>query len=147
MRRPAVFLILAALVGASNVAAANVRNATSPIVGRWHWTWTRDELLRVDQIPFDVKTLDGPEVLVFANGRYHARNLRTGRIDAGRLTVNGYVVTFIPTFTSVPGVGRRPGQNSATMTFSIYRDRLIWKRVPGRYGWDILTITPWTRST
>jgi hypothetical protein len=46
MRRLAIFVILASLVGASSVAAASSRTVSSPIDGRWLWTWTRTGLIR-----------------------------------------------------------------------------------------------------
>jgi len=141
MRRLVVFVILASLVGPSTVIASNSRFVTSPIDGRWEWTWTRADLTRNHETPFNVKTLAGPEVAVFANGHYRGHNLRTGRIDAGRFSVKGYVVTF------TPEIGPSVGGGTATMTFSIYRDRLTWKLAPGRRGWSALTITPWTRSS
>ena len=40
------------------------------VAGRWHWTWTRDELIRNGTVPTDVNSLAGPGIAVFANGGY-----------------------------------------------------------------------------
>jgi hypothetical protein len=140
MPRAALLVIVASLaVAAPALPASSRHSGSSPLDGRWKWTWTHDELVR--NSPSDIiniRTLAGSETIVFANGRWKANNSTTGRVDGGTFTINGDIVTF--THTIGP-----PGVRPATMHYSIYRDRLTWKMVPGRYGWSVLTITPWTR--
>ena len=139
MRSAVVFLILATVAAVSTAGAA-VRANRSPLDGRWTWTWTRADVLRTSGPGYDEKTLVGPETLVFANGRYHARNLRSGRRDDGRFTVTADVVRFFPE------TGPEVASGVAMMRYSLFRDRLTWMMVPGRHGWNLLTTTPWTRA-
>lgn len=132
-------LALVAPAVASPVAGADGgRVARSPLDGRWTWTWTAADLDRAAASPYDRRTLLGPETCVFANGRWDARNPRSGRRDGGRFAAHGNVVTFTVEYGP-------PGPRAAELRFSVYRDRLVWSMIPGRHGWSLLTTTPWVR--
>ena len=141
--RPASFLLaLVALATASPVPAADGRrDGGSPIDGRWTWTWTAAQLSRLGSNPYDLGTQTGPATVVFANGRYLARWQLSGRVAAGTYTVDRNVARFVV-------VERDPHDAAGSvhyMRFSIFRDRLTWSMVPGRQGFDDLTITPFRR--
>ena len=143
MKRTAWLLVLAALVAAVTVRAANARGAgASPLDGTWMVSWTRAELLRADILPRDADVLAGRHIATFANGPVTDRNLSTGRVGRGaRFFVHGNVVGFVFP-TRGPGIvaGR-----TYELKWSIYRDRLRFAELPGRSVLTALPIKPYTR--
>lgn len=137
-------VLLTALGTAPAFAAPPARQevtAASPIDCRWAWIWTTAGLERVGLDPHDVKTEAGPGTCVFANGRYLVRWKDSGQVASGRFTVSGDVLRSVAD-------KRDPRDETgkvAFIRFSIFRDRLTWSKIPGRFGYDVLPITPWTR--
>ena len=74
-----------------------------------------------------VAKLYGPWTALYQNGRFQLRTQRTGGIARGTYSVRGKVSRLV--FAS--GVGVTRGQVSEC-TWSVYRDRLTFKAIPGR---------------
>jgi hypothetical protein len=131
---------IAAAVAAYGKGAANAGG--SLIDGRWTWTWPAVQLRHAGASSYDVKTMSGPGEVVFAHGRYLARFADSGRVASGRFTVEGDVVRLVPGKRDPHDV---PGK-AVFMRFSIFRDRLSWSLIRGRSGWNLLPISPLTRT-
>jgi hypothetical protein len=125
----------AASVLAGNTHASSV--STSPLDGRWTWTWT----------PAQVKSKNLPPRLA---GRYLVelqdgdltRLLPHPVLRGAHFTTQGDVATFVFPRGVVALV---PGRHYV-MHWSIYRDRLTWSKIPGRAWWgDLFLAVPWTR--
>jgi hypothetical protein len=104
--------------------------------------WTAAQLRRQGSNPCDLRTQTGPATAVLGDGRGMARWRDSGRVAAVTYTVDGDVARFVV-------VKRDPCDAAGSvhyMRFSIFRDRLKWSMVPGREGFDDLTITPWRRA-
>ena len=127
-------ITLAAALVAPNASTGRLR--TSPLDGRWTFTWTLAELKRNNAST----RYAGYNLVEFRDGRFISVLPRPVR-DLGPFRTSGNVATFV--FAAPIGglVAGRP----YVMRWSIYRDRLTWSHVPGRAGIDAFAITPWTR--
>jgi hypothetical protein len=131
--------VLAAATAGTAPARMPVVQAGSPIDGRWHASMTRTGLLGTGEVDLtEAAQLYGPWTARFANGRFQARNERTGRGASGTFVVSGKFVRFV----FATGIGLEPG-DVAVCNASVYRDRLTFARVPGRpCRWNVAV---WTR--
>jgi len=136
--------LLASVVGAAVAISAPAARQLAPeatsIDGRWKASITRAGLLRTGEVdPAEAAKLYGPWSAQFANGRFEARNERTGRGAKGTFSVAGKVVRFV----FATGVGVKPGA-VAFCPASVYRDRLTFTRTRGRacLAWNAAV---WTR--
>jgi len=131
-RQLIVVLLLAAVSAAGTATATYARTAvlaraSGPFDGRWAATVTRAQLRRAGaDAPLAAK-LYGPYTALYEQSRFEIRNRRTGAVARGTFTVRGKVSRVV--FAS--GVGVKPGQFSEC-TWSVYRDRLTFKAIPGR---------------
>lgn len=142
-------LILAVLLGAvlaaaattaSREAALGAEGRAGPFDGRWKATVTPAQLRRAGASASLTARLYGPYTAVFRSGRLETHNGRTGAIATGTFSVRGKVTRVV--FES--GVAVKPGQVSEC-TWSVYRDRLTFKAIPGRPS--LLCDAPvWTRG-
>jgi hypothetical protein len=134
-------LAVVAATATAGPAAARmpVVRAASPIDGRWQASITRTDLLRIgERDPALLTQLPGLWTAHLANGRFQARNERTGRGAKGTFSVSGKLIRFV----YATGIGIEPGQVSFCNA-SVYRDRLTFATVPGRTcRWQA---TVWTR--
>jgi hypothetical protein len=129
---PTLLASFAAAVAATEFvaspAARPLSAAASPIEGRWKASLTRASLLRTGNVdPVLAAQLYGPWTAQFANGRFQARNERTGRGASGTFRVSGKLVRFV----FATGIGLEPG-DVGFCNASVYRDRLTFTRLPGR---------------
>ena len=129
-------ITLAAALVAPNASTGRLR--TSPLDGRWTFTWTRAQLNHVGA-PHVVPA--GTFLVEFRNGRL-SRLLPRPVLRGARFTTSGNVATLV---FPVPAPAGLVAGRIYTMRWSIYRDRLTWSHVPGRAGIDAFAITPWTR--
>jgi hypothetical protein len=139
MQRSVLLIVLMSLLVAGVAGAAAARNSgTSPIDGRWQWTWTKAELARGPK-PYFLGTF----VAEYRDGRQYSNYPKPGSAlrPVGTFTVQGDVVSLR---FNRDASGVDPGK-TYMMRFSIFRDRLTWSKVPGRAGLDTLPLTPWTR--
>lgn len=124
-RRPLTAVLLGLLVlSATGTAAAAV---TTPVDGRWKATITQSQLRRAGASAALAAQLYGSWTVRFENGRVEYRNGRNHTGARGTFSVRGKVLRVV--FLS--GVGLRRGDVSEC-TWSIYRDRLTNRRIPGR---------------
>src|SRR5262245_56498418 len=139
MKRKHIHLagVLGALLGFATATAGTVG---SPIDGQWSATITQAQLRRVHEKPARIPKLWGPYTQRLENGHMELRNLRTGGVARGTFTIHGRVVRFV----YARGVFIRPPNNVAVCTWSIYRDRLTFQRIPGRPYLDC-DAAVWTR--
>jgi hypothetical protein len=138
---------LVAVAAFALVVAPGAAGGSSPLDGRWTWTWTRSELLgpgakgceAAAYVPHDL----GSWTITFANGRYAARVLRTGEVIHGSFSVDRDVLTFVP-HRRHEGM---PAWRPARIRFSVYRDRVTFTDLPGRLcPLHLFTLEPWTRA-
>jgi len=139
--RQGMLVLMAVASGLAAVAptAAGGLRASSPLDGRWTFTWTRAQLNHVGAphvVPARLFLVE------FRDGRF-TRLLPRPVLRGARFTTSGNVATFV--FPAPLPAGLVAGR-IYTMRWSIYRDRLTWSRVPGRAGLRAFTITPWTRA-
>ena len=133
-RRITLVLLLATLLAAATATTAGargttaeVRGVTGPFDGRWTATITLAQLRRAGASAPLAAKLYGPWTALYQQARFTFRNHRTGTVSRGTFTVRGRISRLI--FAS--GVGITPGQISEC-TWSVYRDRLTFKAIPGR---------------
>jgi len=141
--RTLVAVAAVALVGAGGAAGGG-----SPLDGLWTWTWPRAEMLGPRGKGCDdaahARTDAGPWSLTLAHGRYVARNLRSGWVDHGSISVAGDVMTFVLKNRHGDMLPGRPYR----IRFSLYRDRITFTDLPGRLcPLHLLTLEPWTRAS
>jgi hypothetical protein len=137
---PPIAVLVAAATAGTALARTQVVRAASPIDGRWHASITRAGLVRTGEVdPAEAAKLYGPWTAQFVNGRFQARNERTGLGAKGTFSVAGKVVRFV----FATGVGVEPGA-VAFCPASVYRDRLTFTRTRGRpcLAWNAAV---WTR--
>lgn len=128
-----VLITVTAMVGVTTARARTM--PTSPLDGRWTFTWTRAEVAGLGGVPA------GRFVVEFRDGHF-ARLLPRPVRRGARFTTSGNVATLVFPKPAPPGTvaGR-----TYTMRWSIYRDRLTWSKVPGRASLDLFFVTPWIR--
>jgi hypothetical protein len=142
MRRIGLLLgVLAAIVAASPALAALRGSGPSSLLdGRWKTSVTVDDLVRTGEVEArEAGQLRGPVTAEFAAGHFQVRNERTGGLGTGTFVVTGDLVRFV----FAKGVLLKPG-SVAVCSASVFRDRLAFKRVPGRQclAWEA---SVWTR--
>jgi TRAP-type C4-dicarboxylate transport system substrate-binding protein len=121
----------------------SVNDDARPLGGRWTYTWKRAELLAAGIaerfIPPGVQT--ATVIFEFAGGRYRA--IAGGRVRAsGTYTVEGDVMRLVHDAPASPGyVAGQVYQQR----WSIYRDVLEFRRVPGSDADLVLLVKPLTR--
>jgi hypothetical protein len=142
MRRTALLLgVLAAAVAASPALAA-LRNSgpSSVLDGRWKTSVTVADLVGTGEVDAkEALQLRGPVTAEFVAGHFQVHNERTGGLGNGTFVVTGDRVRFV----FVKGVDVKPG-SVAVCAASVFRNRLTFKRVPGRQclAWEA---SVWTR--
>jgi len=105
----------------------DVRKESSPLKGNFTGSLTRAQILRETGSKALAEKLHGSWTARLADGRFEFRD-RDTRADArGTFVVHGNRVKFV----FATGVGLKEGQ-IANYTWSIYRDRLTFKTIPGR---------------
>jgi hypothetical protein len=142
MRRTALLLsVLAAAVAASPALAALRSSGPSSVLdGRWKTSMTVGDLAGTGEVGAkEAVQLRGPLTAEFVAGRFQVRNERTGGLGNGTFVVTGDRVRFV----FVKGVDVKPG-SVAVCTVSVFRDRLTFKKLPGRQclAWEAAV---WTR--
>jgi TRAP-type C4-dicarboxylate transport system substrate-binding protein len=117
----------------------------SPLDGLWTWTVDPDELLARGASDHEARFFAGVWTIEFGNGRYEARQLRTGRVFTGTYVVRGDELETTEG-TCRPSGACHPGDVSQ-ITWSIYRDRLSFE-APSTRANEIraLTATTLTRG-
>jgi hypothetical protein len=121
--------------------AAQSAGAAGPFDGQWKTSVSRAALLATGEVvPSELGQLSGPWTASFAGRRFRMRNERTRAEGTGTFVATGDRVRFV--FRS--GVAVRPGQ-AADCTFSIYRGRLAFAKVPGR-SCLALDAATWTKA-
>jgi hypothetical protein len=135
--RLAIVLVAAAAVSAA--AAGSTR--TSKLDGRWEGSLTRQQLIQAGASQALAAKLHGSWTAKFGTGRFAFHDRDTGADSRGRFVVGGEKVRFV--FAS--GVGIKKGQ-VAELTWSLYRDRLRFRAIPGRASM-FLDLFVWTRSS
>jgi hypothetical protein len=118
----------ATTAGSENTAAGVARVVAGPFDGRWTATVTSAQLRRAGATGSLVAKLYGPYTALYQKGRFEFRNHRTGAIHRGTFSVRGKVSRLV---WPNGGIGVKPGQVSEC-TWSVYRDRLTFKAIPGR---------------
>jgi hypothetical protein len=137
-RHLAVVLVVGATIAIPTAAAGAV---TTPLDGRWTSTITQAQLRRANADPKLVPKLWGTWTARYANGRVEFHNLRSGSGARGTFSIQGNVVRIV--FAS--GIGVKPPNNISVCTWSIYRDRLTFKTIPGRPS-QLCDAGVWTRA-
>ena len=130
-------LLTAAVISLGAPGARAHVSPSSPLDGRWTFTWTLAELKRNNAST----RYAGYNLVELRNGRLISVLPRPVR-DLGRFTSSGNVGTFV--FSAPPPAGviaARP----YVMRWSVYRDRLTWSAVPGRASIGMFVAVPWTR--
>ena len=123
-------------------AARNASAATSPLEGRWTYTWTRPELLAagIDEKYIPTGLQRDTVVFEFDGGRYRAIAGGAVRIR-GTYDVDGDVLNLVHPRGSV---GYAAGQ-ILRQRWSVYRGTLTFRRVPGTDADLLLLVKPLAR--
>jgi len=130
----AICLITAAIVAGP---AAGALSASSPLDGRWTFTWTQAQAN-----PGGGHAVPSGRFVVELRHGHVTRLQPRPVLRGGRFTTRGNLATFV--FPAPAPPGAVAGRVYA-MHWSIYRDRLTWSRAPGRAAMNIFFVTPWTR--
>ncbi len=128
----ALFLTSAVAASLATTVADARTLVSSPLDGRWTFTWT----------PAETKSprLAARYVVEFRDGHL-TRLLPHPVLRGARFSTSGNVATLV----FPPGTGGVVPGRPYTMRWSIYRDRLTWAPAPGRAGLDVFYVVPWTR--
>lgn len=132
-----VVVVVAATVSAS--AAGGIR--ASKLDGRWKGSLTQKQLIRAGGSQALAAKLHGSWTAQFRTGSFAFHDRDTGADSRGRFVVRGQRARFI----FARGVGIKRGQ-VAELTWSIYRDRLRFRAMPGRPSL-FLDLFVWTRTS
>ena len=135
-RLAGVILLTAAGISLATATSDARTFSSSPLDGRWEFTWTPAEVKSQGADP----RLADHYVVEFRDG-WLIRLLPHPAVRKARFTTHGNVVTYVFTVPTIGAVVGRP----YTMRWSIYHDRLTWAMVPGRAGAELFTAVPWTR--
>src|SRR5262245_27943290 len=125
-RLSVLLLVGAVLAAASGTAPRSSAAVTTPLDGRWTATITRAQLRRAGASATLAAKLYGSFTAVYKQGRFQFRH-RGGGESHGTFSVRGNVARLV--FQT--GIGLQAGHISQC-TFSVYRDRLTFKPIPGR---------------
>jgi TRAP-type transport system periplasmic protein len=129
----------AALAPRCATTTGNAKAGTSPLEGRWTYTWTRPELLAAGiaekYIPRGVQR--ATVVFEFKRGRYRAIADGAVRIR-GTYTVDGDVLNLV----HAPGSAGYAAGQVYRQRWSVYRGRLTFRRVPGSDADLVLVVKP-----
>ena len=118
----------------------------APFEGRWHLDLSAGELRAAGVSPDEIPRSQGTWTLVLGHGRWVAtRQTPPGGFLKGTYTVDGQRFREIVESCSASTTHCTPG-NLSEYTWSMYRDRLTFRRIPGRYGSTELVAKPWTRE-
>ena len=144
MTRASARLFAIAIVAAA-FAAHGVGAAKSPIDGRWKTTKaTLDELRAAGVPPRNAELLahgPGTPALEFQDGTFRGLDLQTGKTAAtGTYRLDGNLIRLVFRTGFAVELG-----TTYVLGWSLYRDRLVFSRVPGRITLQTFTLKPWTR--
>jgi TRAP-type C4-dicarboxylate transport system substrate-binding protein len=120
---------------------ANASHAA--LEGRWEANLTPRALRAAGEPPEVVDRLQGKWVLEFRNGRWSARSLDSGATLGGSYTVVGN--RFRETVESCEPKGACHPGIVMEESWSVYRDRLSFERIPGHVPTPGLTAQAWAR--
>ena len=116
----------------------------SALEGRWRTSATREQLLEAGASPEEARFGWGTATIDLRDGKWRARSAGTGRVWTGTYAVTGRQIALRLETCShnpcTPGAG-------AEHRWSVYRDKLTFKRLPGRGFWWQLAAKPWTRAS
>jgi hypothetical protein len=132
------------LLGAAAIAAPTVgaRSAVATkLDGRWTGSLTRAQVLHATGSKSLAEKLHGSWTALLGKGRFEFHDRDTGADARGTFVVNRNRVRFL----FATGLGIKKGQ-VGEFTWSVYRNRLTFKTVPGRPG-VLIDVTVWTRAS
>jgi hypothetical protein len=125
--------------------SAPAGSTRSALVGRWHVDLSAGELRALGVSPGEIPVSQGAWTLVLGHGRWVAtRQTPPGGFLKGTYTVDGQRFRELVDSCS-PSTHCTPG-NLSEYRWSLYRDKLTFTRIPGRYGSTELVAKPWTRE-
>jgi TRAP-type C4-dicarboxylate transport system substrate-binding protein len=117
----------------------------SPLEGRWHAEISPGELRALGVSPDEIARSRGAWTLVLGHGRWVAtRETPPGGFLKGTYTVDGQ--TFREIVESCSSSTHCTPGNLGEYRWSVYRNKLSFTRLPGRFGSTELVAKPWTQE-
>ena len=139
MKRILGILVVSAVVAAPTAGARNA--GATKLDGRWTGSLTRAQVLHSTRSKSLAEKLHGSWTALLGKGRFEFHDRDTGTDARGTFVVNGNRVRFL----FATGLGIKKGQ-VGEFTWSVYRNRLTFKTVPGRPG-VLIDLFIWTRAS
>jgi TRAP-type C4-dicarboxylate transport system substrate-binding protein len=142
----AIRSLRASLPPAEPLRCAKVRTGQtrSPLEGRWHVDLSAGELRALGVAPDEIAESRGAWTLVLGHGRWVATRQTPPGFLRGTYTVSGR--RFREIVDSCSSSTHCTLGSLTEYTWSRYRDRLSFAKIPGRYGLTALASKPWTRQ-
>jgi TRAP-type C4-dicarboxylate transport system substrate-binding protein len=106
------------------------RTAPAVLQGLWRLDVTRKELRAAGAVQEQLDVYEGSWTLELKSGRWIGRNLKSGNVFRGTYAARGDVLT-LTVASCRPAKICTPGHVDA-YTWSVYRDKLSLRRIPGR---------------
>jgi TRAP-type C4-dicarboxylate transport system substrate-binding protein len=118
--------------------------ARSPLDGRWHVDVTAHDLARLGLLPAELPNYQGSWSLQFRQGRWVGTRETPMSFLRGTYTVDRQMIRVVVGSCS-RSTHCSPG-NLSQYRWNVYRDKLSFVRLPGRFANPVLVAKPWTRE-
>lgn len=126
-------------------ASSGARSGNTALEGSWLANVKAGALRAAGEDQNVADQFQGRWALEFRNGRWVARNLRSGAIFKGGYTLSGDRLREIVDSCNPPSYCQ--AGNLTEVRWSVYRDRLTFARIPGHTPVLALIAQPWARSS